>query len=174
MVCSFCNKEINSQEIVCPHCGNHITMPDEQDDEAFIMTQVVDVPRKWVMFSAVCLLIAGSLLPWGKIVSSQGTIVIRGTDGDGILTLAIGGILLMAALLSVRRSQIQRFLFIAGGFFSALILFPKFSYLRSILKNAPAGTHSNIGIGLILANFAAILILVSAFVTKKAAVPIKE
>ena len=174
MVCSFCKNEINSQVIVCPHCGNHITMPEEQNDEAFIMTQVVDVPLKWLMISSTCLLIVGSLLPWGRIISSMGTIVIRGTDGDGILTLAIGGILLMVALLGSQRNQLQRFLYIAGGFFSALILFPKISYLHNILKNTPAGTHSNIGSGLILANFAAILILVSAFVTKKSKVRINE
>lgn len=174
MVCSFCKNEINSQAIVCPYCGNHITMPEEQHDEEFIMTQVVDVPLKWLMISAACLLIMGSLLPWGRIESSLGTIVIRGTEGDGILTMAIGGILLMATLLSTRRSQLQRLLYIAGGFFSAILLFPKFSYLRNFLKNAPAGTHSNIGIGLILANLAAILILVSAFVTKKVKVAIKE
>lgn len=174
MICSFCKKEINSQTIACPHCGNHITMPEEQHDEEYSMTQVVDVPLKWLMISSTCLLIAGSLLPWGRIVSSLGNIVIYGTDGDGILTLAIGGILLMATLLSARQSQIQRLLYITGGFFSALILLPKISYLRSILKNAPASTHSNIGIGLILANLAAILILVSAFVTKRVKVTVKE
>ena len=137
------------------------------------MTGVVAVPRKWLMISSACLLIAGSFLPWGKIVSSTGTILIRGIDGDGVLTLVIACLLLITALFGVHQSQIQRAIYIAGGLFSALILFPKILYLNSILKNAPAGAHSNIGIGLILANFAAVLILASPFVTKKVIVRMK-
>ena len=170
--CSFCRKEVSADSIVCLDCGNHLSKPEEDHSQTFEMKETIQAPHRWLMAAATSLLILGSLLPWGRIVSSVGTLVIRGSAGDGILTASIGGVLLLLAFLPARTSQLQRILYIAGCFISAVILVPKFNYLRTILVGAPMGTESHIGFGLILANAAAIAVIVAAIVTKPVQVKI--
>ena len=50
------------------------------------------------MVASTILLIIVSLLPWGKVVSSIRTFVIRGSEGDGVLTAVIG--VIAAAILT--------------------------------------------------------------------------
>ena len=32
MYCSFCNKEINEKDIICPHCGKQVSVVNLQDE----------------------------------------------------------------------------------------------------------------------------------------------
>lgn len=45
--------------------------------------------------------IAGSLLPWATVTTIFGTIGVNGTEGDGVITLGLGGVLGVLALVEL-------------------------------------------------------------------------
>jgi len=169
ITCPFCSKEVASNSIICPGCGHHFHV-HENEPQLFKPTKKIPVPHRLLMLAAASLLTAGSLMPWGVMVSMLGTIDIHGARGDGVLTAIIGGILFGVALLPDRMSQARRFIFIAGSVFSGGILFPKLFWFRSLPSDAASGLSSQIYIGLILAAAAVLLIFASAVITRPRAV----
>lgn len=53
--------------------------------------------RKKLLIGAIVILV-GSIMPWGKVSTVFGTTTFNGTDGDGVITIVLGGILLLIAL----------------------------------------------------------------------------
>lgn len=169
ITCPFCSKEVVNNSIICPDCGHHFNT-QESDPDVFKPTKMIPVPHRLLMISAAGLLTAGSLMPWGVMVSMLGTIEIHGAKGDGVLTAVIGGILFLVALLPDRVSPSRRFIFIAGSIFSGGILFPKLFWFQSLPGDPASGMSSQIYLGLILAAAAVLLILASAVITRPKAV----
>lgn len=46
----------------------------------------------------------GSFLPWATVTSGLGSLSVAGTSGDGIITIVIGGLIALLALLSLDRT----------------------------------------------------------------------
>jgi hypothetical protein len=58
----------------------------------------------------------GSIMPWATVTIVFGTINIPGTQGDGIITLILGGVLGVLALLDlVGQTRISRWLYVGLG-----------------------------------------------------------
>jgi len=57
----------------------------------------VESYRKQLLIGAIVILV-GSIMPWGRVTTVFGTMTINGTEGDGVITIVLGGILLLVAL----------------------------------------------------------------------------
>lgn len=164
--CPFCQREIPSTAVICT-CGHHFDVIEDDGTEAarLLSTEKINVPYRWLMLAACMILIVGSLLPWGSLSTSTMEIEVNGSEGDGVLTAGIGTVLLLVACLSDKRSKDRRLAMIAGGVFSVLLLFPK---LLNLLQSS--GFESRIYPGILLAITGAILLIVSAVITRLKAV----
>ncbi|NSW53098.1 MAG: hypothetical protein HPY85_11385 [Anaerolineae bacterium] len=167
MICSFCNNEVNTQLIACPHCGNHFhTTDDARSGMEFHPTRQVQVPFRWLMIVACAVLAAGSLMPWGVMDSMLGRITIRGAEGDGVLTAGIAALLLVVAILPERASKNRRLTFIAGSVLSGVILIPKLFWFMPDSSLEGSGLTSQLFPGLVLASLGVLLTLLAALVTQ--------
>lgn len=78
---------------------------------------------KYIALAGGIAMIIGSVLPWATVNTFLGSLSINGTDGDGILSLACGIAVVLAALVAKERAgangSILAALFgIGGGFFA--------------------------------------------------------
>ncbi|MEE4193683.1 MAG: zinc ribbon domain-containing protein [Anaerolineae bacterium] len=166
-ICPFCQAEVENTAFICGKCGHHFDVEEDGGATAayLITTEKMSVPYRWLMVVACAILILGSLLPWGMLSAVSMTIVIKGGEGDGVLTAGVGTILLVVALLSEKHSKDRRLAMIAGGVFSMLILMPK---LLQLIQ-AP-GFETQVYPGIILAIFGALLLVLSAVIVREKAV----
>ena len=53
----------------------------------------------------MAMIVLGSLLPWATVVTVFGSISISGTEGDGVITLFLGGVGLTGVVLALGRRR---------------------------------------------------------------------
>lgn len=166
--CPFCKNDVDSDAIICSRCGHHFDVIEDDGTKSEFLTNTMrlSVPNRWFMLGSCVLLILGSLLPWGVIETFMGRMEIRGAAGDGALTAGIGAVLVVIALLSDKHSKDRRLAFIAGGVISLFLLIPK---VITLLKPV---YESSIFPGLILAVCSAVLVVISALITRSKDVPL--
>lgn len=166
--CPFCKNDIDKKSIICPHCGHHFNVVEDDGTESSFLTSVqrLPVPYRVFMVTACVFLILGSMLPWGMMETFMGRLEIKGAAGDGVLTAMIGAVLLVISFLSDKRSKDRRLAMIAGGVLSLFLLIPKFITLTKPTY------ESKVYFGLVLAMFGALLVVVSALITRQKDVPL--
>ena len=164
--CPFCQREVPGNAVICS-CGHHFNVIEDDGTEAarLVSTEKIDVPYRWLMLAACGILIIGSLLPWGMLTAPSVEIIVKGSEGDGVLTAGIGIALLIVAFLSDKRSKDRRLAMIVGGIFSVLLLIPR---LIKLLQ--ASGFETQVYPGIILAIAGAVLLIVSAVITRSKAV----
>ncbi len=166
-ICPFCQTEVGNSAFICGKCGHHFDVKEDDGAAAayLISTEKLSVPYRGLMIAACGILILGSLLPWGMLSAVSMTIVVRGGEGDGVLTAGIGAVLLVVAFLSDKHSKDRRLAMIAGGVFSMLRLVPKF--LRFVQS---PGFETQVYPGIVLAILGALLLILSAVIVREKAV----
>ena len=99
-------------------------------------------------------IILGSLLPWVSVRSIFGTIIVGGTEGDGVLTLIAGaatGVLAGLALSKRNASRTTGILIVLLGIVTGLIAFNAFSAVAEAAAiNDNSFVLAAVGSGLLL------------------------
>ncbi len=112
-------------------------------------------------------LVLGALLPWVKATTVLGSISKAGYEGDGLMTGAIGLILLIGALLN--KGKAGKRYSVASSIFSVIVLFiAGFDYLNVAsavgdIQDVPGVVDASVGAGLYLTLLAAFLVLVGGW-----------
>lgn len=112
-------------------------------------------------------LVVGALLPWVKVTTLFGTLTKAGYEGDGLITGAIGVLLLVGALLH-RGKPGQRYSVasaIFGMLVAAVVLFDYTNVASAIADtvDTPGVVDAAVGPGLYLTAVAALLVVVGGW-----------
>jgi hypothetical protein len=118
-----------------------------------------------VLAGAVALAV-GSFLPWVKASAGPFTATTNGTDGDGVLTLILAGlVVLLFALVKPRR--VAAILTTVLGVVAAGIAFYDTGNISSkahALASSSSGVSASVGVGVILAAVAAVVVVIGGIV----------
>ena len=112
-------------------------------------------------------LVLGALLPWVKATTVLGSISKAGYEGDGLITGAIGLILLIGTLLN--KGKAGKRYSVASSIFGVIVLvIVGFDYLNvagavSDVQDMPGVVDASVGAGLYLTLLAAFLVLVGGW-----------
>jgi hypothetical protein len=98
--CPVCRGQVSTSAVTCPHCGHWLVpappgAPDQIRPGASGVTLL--------QFGSGAAVAVGSFLPWATALG--GLIEKRGTDGDGIITLVAGVVMLAAAFMYLNSSS---------------------------------------------------------------------
>ena len=120
---------------------------------------------KFIALAGGIAIIAGSLMPWATVNAGLFSVSKTGTDGDGIITLIIGVLIVLAALIAseapgARGSTIAGILCLIAGVV-AVIDIADVSRLAGEFSNPIASI--SIGTGLYVVGVGAVIGLVGSF-----------
>lgn len=117
--CSVCGHDVSSAAQSCPNCGHPVNvtgadlvraLQDRQPSEPHVgaptgkAMQGNQTPWAWATLAAGIGLIVGSFLPWVTATAVLiGTVSVSGMSGDGIFTLATGGVVALVGALALAR-----------------------------------------------------------------------
>lgn len=123
-------------------------------------------PVRVLIFGGAAVLAAGSLLPWVKVSVGFLTVTKNGTDGDGVLTLILAG--LVALLFWLVKPHITAAVLVLilgglGGIIAVYDIIDLSNRAHSLLVSSNL-VSASIGIGLILAGLASLVIVVGAII----------
>ena len=110
--------------------------------------------------------VVGSLMPWATITAIFGTISVAGTQGDGTITLVLGGVLGVLALLDlVGTTSISKWLYVGFGVAAAGVGGFDWVNLSQRLGEAQSEfVQASVGIGLVIVVGGGILAVVGGLV----------
>jgi len=129
--CSSCGTKIAKNATFCPSCGDRVAgnaADDTEEEEAVTVGQPY---FRYIAMAGGALVIIGSFLPWIKAYTAFGGLSRTGIEdgGDGILTLIFGVLIVVSALIDVRKPKSRALLAVA---FSVAVLILGFVDLSSI------------------------------------------
>lgn len=117
--CAVCGHDVSSAAQSCPNCAHPVNVAgadlvrapqDRQSPTARVGTPTgktrrgSQMPWAWATLAAGIGLIVGSFLPWVTATAVPiGTVSISGMSGDGIFTLATGGVVALVGALALTR-----------------------------------------------------------------------
>ncbi len=109
------------------------------------------------------LVVAGALLPWASVSTVFGTASVPGTEGDGLIALAVGGVLCLLAILELGNRQDTRTLALyvamaAGG----LGVYEWITVRDKLLNVSSELARASVGIGIYAVIAGAALAFVAA------------
>jgi hypothetical protein len=116
---------------------------------------------KTLVFAGVAALVVGSFLPWVKASAGVFTATRNGTDGDGILTLILAGLVALLFTLVRSRATAAGLVMIFGGL-AAIITFydlANISKKANDLASTSSGVSASVGVGLIVAAAASVAVV---------------
>jgi hypothetical protein len=97
------------------------------------------------------LLIVGAVTPWASVATAFGTLSIAGTEGDGTITLIVGLVVTLLAVLELANSTDTRALCGIGGVGAGAIGVYDLANISSRMSGLESQfAHPSIGIGLYL------------------------
>lgn len=161
--CPTCGHQVSNAATACPSCGHPLKAPGEPtlpgwykdpkgeksheaywDGEAWTgevrrPTDGADAvpatdPARWLLMVAGAITALGSFLPWAQ----AGIFSLAGTDGDGVLTL-IAGILIVAIGFVKRSTVIPGIAALGLSVFSLWVVGSVFSNFETTPENLGAG-----------------------------------
>lgn len=99
------------------------------------------------------MVVIGSFLPWATVsADTLGTVSFNGMNGDGLVTLILGGLIAVIALVAHSRARSgtgQTWLMLLSALAIAIIGFYDFANISSIADQAESGlTDAAVGVGL--------------------------
>jgi len=118
---------------------------------------------KIILLAGAALMVLGSLLPWATMTSVFGNVEVTATEGDGAITLVIGILIGLGALLMKskpgKRGGIASSIF---GVIAGIVAIIDMSNIQKISGNPFADVQ--VGIGLYLVAIGALVTVVGGFV----------
>jgi Protein of unknown function (DUF2510) len=119
---------------------------------------------KIVVFVGVGVLALGSLLPWVKASAGGFTVTKNGIDGDGVLTLILAGLAALLFGVIKPRNVAAIVTLILGGLAGAIAVYDiaDISQKAHDLSTTSVDVSATVGVGLILAALASVVIVVGA------------
>jgi hypothetical protein len=117
--------------------------------------------------------VVGSLLPWGTVTTVFGSVSIAGTEGDGKITLALGGALVLIAVLEMV-GQISASKWVLGLVAAGAAGVAGYDWLNISQRLGEVQSEyarASVGIGLQVAALGGVLALVGALVRPDGSAP---
>ncbi|NOX24281.1 MAG: zinc ribbon domain-containing protein [Actinobacteria bacterium] len=156
--CPECDHPVSDQASSCPHCGH----PLAEDTKAGAPTPSTKTPstyesvaatRGWITIVSGFLVTAGSLLPWRTAtLAFLGTVNISGTEGDGMITLVLGIVIMLggAVVVSQGSSTIGALTALAAGGLALWITYVSFQSTLTVVElvNSGGTGRASVGLGL--------------------------
>ena len=115
-----------------------------------------------VILGGAGVLALGSLLDWVKATAGVFTATKAGTDGDGVLTLILAGLVVLLFLLIKSHRPAAITTIVLGALAGAVAFYDigDISNKADSLGNATIRLHASVGIGLILCAIAAVAVVI--------------
>ena len=127
----------------------------------------------WMLLGCGALLAIGSFLPWVKASAGIVSFTKNGTEGDGVLTLILAGLIALLFVVIKNPRSAARWVITLGVLAAVISLYDlaDVSNKASDLSHGSSGVTASVGIGLILATAASVVIVVGGFLGFRAARP---
>ena len=114
----------------------------------------------------------GSILPWATIASGIGSISKAGTEGDGIFTLAFGGVVILAGSLGLGGNRLALGAAALVGIVALIFVGSSIGNVNKAIAEIETGSISaQVGIGLWVAGLGAVLAIVGGLSGVRAKIP---
>jgi len=106
--------------------------------------------------------IVGSVMPWATVKSVFGEINVSGTDGDGVLTL-VGGVVVLVLVLA------QKYLasLIVATVTAAVLIYDYLNITRSLDLDDNEFASASVGWGIQLATIGAVVAVIASFLARR-------
>jgi hypothetical protein len=156
--CPECGHEVSDIAEVCPNCGHplHESVPRPAASPSSVEpSNMAQKPYAWILAISGGAIAVGSFLPWRTLRAALiGSVDVAGTEGDGVITLVVGGFVVLIGILALTRG-ISRVSAIIGLVLAGVAGWVAYEGLASALEvideinSDPDGlAQASVGIGL--------------------------
>jgi Protein of unknown function (DUF2510) len=121
---------------------------------------------KCLIFGGAVVLAVGSLLPWVKASAGIFSVTKNGTDGDGVITIVIAGLVALLYLVIKQRPATEWVALSLGGVAAAVAIYDivDVSNRAHDLSASNSAVSASVGIGLIIAAVGAVAIIIGGII----------
>jgi len=99
--CPECGHEVSSGATTCVNCGRPLggATAEAVPEAVAAASEEAGAARTWptALLVGAAAVVIGSFLPWATVSIFLGSVNVAGTDGDGVLTVVIGAVLVFVA-----------------------------------------------------------------------------
>jgi hypothetical protein len=114
-------------------------------------------PTRIAAFGGAAAIIVGSVSPWATVSTAFGTLSINGTEGDGLITIAGGVVLLLLIGMTKHVGSI-----IVSALTGAVLVYDLFNVNANVSGGGNEFVNASVGWGLWLATIGAVLAFLSS------------